>query len=235
MLSKKARFLSSICLSRYYSSGDTNVRLNDFHVPMIDERLRKRLFGDYQEPKLTDSIYRNALGKISEITKTKEFDYILHETKNFNKKNSNRNSFDDSETNKLPFRLPKLASDDLRDHFELIAEDLVNDYKNLLLDFAELSNIPPMPTVWAKTVGWTKYEKDGSFSAVEFPDDNVLVFDVETCVMEGSPPVMATAVSKDFWYFTLIFLVNHTLILVNQRLYAQFTFCSGIRGAVLVF
>ena len=49
-------------------------------------------------------------------------------------------------------------------------------------------------------VGWTKYDTNGKAEAVKIPNEEILVFDVETCVQEGPWPIMATALSPTAWY-----------------------------------
>ena len=49
-------------------------------------------------------------------------------------------------------------------------------------------------------LSWNRYnESDGTTSKVDYPVDDVLVFDVETLVMYQNCPVMAVAVSSDSW------------------------------------
>lgn len=49
--------------------------------------------------------------------------------------------------------------------------------------------------------GWTKYCTDtGEAQKVYFPEENVLIFDVETCVNHGHNPIIATALGKSSWY-----------------------------------
>ncbi len=45
-----------------------------------------------------------------------------------------------------------------------------------------------------------RYNADGSHSKVDFPQEEALVFDVETCVAEGQFPTLAAAVSPSAWY-----------------------------------
>ncbi|GAC74929.1 mitochondrial DNA polymerase gamma, catalytic subunit [Moesziomyces antarcticus T-34] len=68
------------------------------------------------------------------------------------------------------------------------------------------------PVTWSIEPGWTKYpvlrSKDNSAVALgpgvsvahPDPEDDMLVFDVETMVQEGPFPVMATAASPNAWY-----------------------------------
>lgn len=50
--------------------------------------------------------------------------------------------------------------------------------------------------------GWTAYDpKTGNTTSVEFPDENLLFFDVEVCVIDGQLPTLAVALSPTKWYF----------------------------------
>ena len=43
-----------------------------------------------------------------------------------------------------------------------------------------------MPKKWIFQEGWTKYDrKTGKGVPVEYPEDDLLIFDIENCVVEG--------------------------------------------------
>lgn len=45
-----------------------------------------------------------------------------------------------------------------------------------------------------------RYSKDGkTATAVDYPDEQAMVFDVETLVCEGNFPVLAVALSPNHW------------------------------------
>ena len=75
------------------------------------------------------------------------------------------------------------------------------------MNYAEVlvgSKLPLRPRKWLFREGWTKYDSViKKCYPVDFPDENALVFDVETQVAEGGFPKIATAVSKNAW---LVFL-----------------------------
>ena len=57
---------------------------------------------------------------------------------------------------------------------------------------------------WSQRAGWTKYDPlTGKATAVKYPEEDILVFDVEMLVSEGHFPTMATAVSPTNWYAPL--------------------------------
>ena len=50
------------------------------------------------------------------------------------------------------------------------------------------------------STGWTKYDPElGVGTPVEFPDEDLLFFDVEVCVLDGQLPTMAIALSPTAW------------------------------------
>ena len=61
--------------------------------------------------------------------------------------------------------------------------------------------VPAPPARWAFKPGWTRYDPDTMKAySVECPLEEAIVFDVETLVLEGSSPVMATALTPKAWY-----------------------------------
>ncbi|KAG8530381.1 DNA-directed DNA polymerase gamma mip1 [Bacidia gigantensis] len=56
------------------------------------------------------------------------------------------------------------------------------------------------PRRWNKQSGWTKYYEDGTFEAVDAPNEEMLTFDTEVMWRESSFAVMACAASKTGWY-----------------------------------
>ncbi|KAG0719725.1 DNA polymerase subunit gamma-1, mitochondrial [Chionoecetes opilio] len=99
----------------------------------------------------------------------------------------------------VEIKLPKLESNDLDQHFRVIAEDQCFHYKELLNTLIG-DDLPSYPSQWEFTPGWTRYNIDGSSSPVDYPECCAVVFDVEVCVKEGNQPTLATAVSNKYWY-----------------------------------
>lgn len=97
------------------------------------------------------------------------------------------------------FKLPPLKDRDLDQHFRIIAEEQCAPYKDLLCQLVG-ADLPNFPSRWNFTSGWTRYNADGSVTAVDYPDCKALVFDVEVCMEEGKRPTLATAVSDKYWY-----------------------------------
>lgn len=95
--------------------------------------------------------------------------------------------------------LPSLHGDNVDDHFRWIADEQLKPYLRLIKNMLT-AELPPIPTQWAMTKGWTRYERDGRCTQLTHPVEECLVLDVEVCVREGPAPVLAVAVSPTHWY-----------------------------------
>ena len=100
----------------------------------------------------------------------------------------------------IDFPLPVLHGDNIDEHFKEVAIHQSKHY----FGFAEsmssiLHPIPKMPHQWLFKSGWTKYSPGESPIAVDVPEEDALVFDVEVCMNAGDVPVLATALSKSAW------------------------------------
>ena len=95
--------------------------------------------------------------------------------------------------------LPDLLGGNIDSHFRHLATQQSAPYRELAETLASCE-LPALPKSWSFEPGWTRYGKDGSVSQVEFPEDEGLVFDVETLMQEGGFPTMATAASSKAWW-----------------------------------
>ncbi|EPZ34297.1 hypothetical protein ROZALSC1DRAFT_28342 [Rozella allomycis CSF55] len=97
------------------------------------------------------------------------------------------------------FKLPSLMGENIQEHFLNMGRMEAKPY----LDYAyELYScgVPEKPKKFAMRAGWTKYG-DGGDEEVEFPDEKILVFDVEVLAENDNKyPTMAVAVSPTNWY-----------------------------------
>lgn len=97
-------------------------------------------------------------------------------------------------------KLPPLQGGTLETHFERIARAQVQPYQGLAERLAA-HTLPPMPSEWRLQPGWTHYcPNTGRATAVPFPTDTALVFDIENCVREGAAPTLACACGPTGWY-----------------------------------
>ncbi|KJH48256.1 transport protein particle component, Bet3 [Dictyocaulus viviparus] len=100
----------------------------------------------------------------------------------------------------INIELPKLKSPSLQEHFRIVAQEMVYKYKILLDSAASFPMSFPKPPLWKCQSGWTKYSHNGTIEKVEYPQEDVFFFDVETCVKDGQLPTLAVALSGDAWY-----------------------------------
>lgn len=99
----------------------------------------------------------------------------------------------------IGFDLPDLQGASLDEHFYRLGMDSAEPYLSLAKKYARASP-PPKPRRWQRRSGWTKYNEDGSWEAVDAPNEEVLTFDTEVMYLETSFPAMACAVSATHWY-----------------------------------
>uniref|UniRef100_A0A336KHX2 DNA polymerase subunit gamma-1 n=1 Tax=Culicoides sonorensis TaxID=179676 RepID=A0A336KHX2_CULSO len=95
--------------------------------------------------------------------------------------------------------LPKMKGEDIQEHFYHIGEMQSQAYRELTRSLIT-NRVPPLPNTWILAPGWVQYHPEKGPIQIEFPPDNALVFDVETCVKNGPAPVLACAVSDKYWY-----------------------------------
>ena len=98
----------------------------------------------------------------------------------------------------IDFQLPPLVGADLDEHFRSIALDQVQPYSDLA-HYLLNSSAPDLPKTWQFSPWWMRYE-GGQAVSVPYPEEDVIVFDVEVCVQESHHPVLAMAVSPVCWY-----------------------------------
>ena len=98
----------------------------------------------------------------------------------------------------LNFELPKLFGKNIDEHFRHLGKKQTEDYVKLAERIVK-TDLPDKPKRWEYAAGWTKYGTEGEVTPVEFPEEEVYVFDIESLVQEGNYPTMATAVSDKHW------------------------------------
>uniref|UniRef100_A0A670K2H7 DNA polymerase subunit gamma-1 n=1 Tax=Podarcis muralis TaxID=64176 RepID=A0A670K2H7_PODMU len=105
------------------------------------------------------------------------------------------------ETTTLPdveLQLPQLYGANIDEHFRILAQKQSLPYLEAAKELLQFG-IPPVPLEWAWKSGWTRYGPSGEKTAVDFPDERALVFDVEVCMNAGQCPTLAVAVSSNAW------------------------------------
>lgn len=92
-----------------------------------------------------------------------------------------------------------IAGTNIGDHFTNLAQKQVEDYVKLAEQLF-VDKLPQKPTEWAYCPGWVKYDENDVPVPVNYPEEQILVFDVEVIVQEGNFPALATAMSDQYWY-----------------------------------
>ena len=101
----------------------------------------------------------------------------------------------------IAFTLPPLQADTIDSHFYAIGAKVAEPYLSMSKKLAS-TTLPPLPERWVIQSGWTKYwtGEDGLHESVESPDEELLVFDVESMPKYHQFAVMACAASPTAWY-----------------------------------
>ena len=97
------------------------------------------------------------------------------------------------------FDLPPIAGGTLDEHFQRLGSAGSEPYLSYAKSFVRSAQ-PQRPRKWENRSGWTKYYKDGSSEPVDFPDEEMISFDVEVMWKETSFAAMACAMSPTHWY-----------------------------------
>ncbi|KAJ8683659.1 hypothetical protein QAD02_019451 [Eretmocerus hayati] len=103
----------------------------------------------------------------------------------------------DTEIPSVNIAIPGLRGQNIEEHFLNIANEQAQPYINVVQKL--MCDLPPIPNDFVFQEGWTKYGANGP-EAVEHPEEDALVFDVEVCMKNGPLPTLATAASPTAWY-----------------------------------
>jgi len=127
------RFQQIVRFSRLKS---TIRRTNPLGIQMLSSKLHEQLFSSVGEP--------------------------IYSDKNIEKSKQHLQQFDlglkDSEIlDNIEFDLPSLESQNLNEHFEIIARKQSKPYIDLIYQLIKSNNIPSQPTKWKYEKGWTKF------------------------------------------------------------------------------
>ncbi|PSK43084.1 DNA polymerase gamma, mitochondrial [Elsinoe australis] len=153
-------------------------RYNEIGVQQVSDHVHKQLFA------------HSGLGAPPELVKLSKDHLTRHDLLGKNTDSSPPVAFD----------LPELQGKTLDEHFYRLGMDSAEPYMTLAKRFARASP-PQKPRKWeTKKSGWTKYFADGSWKAVDAPEEQVLTFDTEVMWKETSFPAMACAASDSAWY-----------------------------------
>jgi len=153
-------------------------RSNIVGIQMIPESLRHKIFGSCAESPVDEG------KRLAIENHLKKHDLL-------GKKTTVQENVD------LP--LPPLHGTNIDEHFRTIAAQQTLPYRENAEKLASFS-LPPQPDQWILREGWTKYDFVNKICyAVDFPDEQAIVLDVEVLVPEGNYPAIATAASATAW------------------------------------
>eukprot|EP00117_Sycon_ciliatum_P041275 scpid20856/ scgid30220/ DNA polymerase subunit gamma-1; Mitochondrial DNA polymerase catalytic subunit; PolG-alpha len=163
-------------------SGGKNTRHNLFGIQMLPDELRKPIFGER-----------------SSGTTSPDPVAALHARKELIEK---YNLLLKSETQECPeFEMPQLLGSDVAEHFREIGRRQCQPYLQYADALMGVESLPGMPTKWQFTPGWCRYSAQcPQGKPVPFPDEKVLVFDVEVWMEAPTLPILAVAASPTAWY-----------------------------------
>ncbi|XP_022091269.1 DNA polymerase subunit gamma-1-like [Acanthaster planci] len=99
----------------------------------------------------------------------------------------------------VDFKLPKLYGRNIDEHFRVLANKQSDKYIKIS-EALSFGSLPTMPQEWAFMKGWTMYDGSGNQTAVDYPLEEAVVFDVECLMAEGNFPTLAVAASTEAWY-----------------------------------
>ncbi|XP_050076357.1 DNA polymerase subunit gamma-1, mitochondrial [Anopheles maculipalpis] len=163
---------------------DEGPRMNEMNIQMLSNSLYRQIF----QP---NSRTKQPTGRIDPARVKSLQEELL------------RHGIDVSKPVLLPdveLKLPPLRGANIEEHFYTISEEQSEPYRRAVEQLPQ--DTPALPDVWAKAPGWTRYDPaTGSATAIAYPTDAALVFDVEVCVKVGPLPIMATATgTAGCWY-----------------------------------
>lgn len=191
-----AVLLSSGASAKGAEATSANRRTSALGIQMISKSLHKQIFGD--EPRVS----KDAVEKSKKHLKSHGIDI---------------GSIRSTELPDIDIDLPPLLGSDVNDHFIKIANQQIEPYLSLAKNLVDVS-LPEMPKKWSFVSGWTQYYGNTPI-AVPYPDEDALILDVEVCVRDSERPILATAVSPNYWYSW-----------VSQRLIAHEDYDIEVQG-----
>ncbi|KAK3648991.1 DNA-directed DNA polymerase gamma mip1 [Elasticomyces elasticus] len=170
---------------------DSEARFNEIGVQHVSKHIHDQLFPA-----------RQRRDKDEQTSSQDDAEFTKEELVDLSRKHLAHHELLGKQSDNAPpiaFDMPALQGKTMDEHFHRLGLDSTSHYLTLVKHYARASP-PPRPRKWLRRAGWTKYSSDGTTEEVEFPDAEVLTFDVEVLYHETSFPAMATAVSATHWY-----------------------------------
>jgi DNA polymerase gamma 1 len=126
------------CLSRYFHQTvrfHSIRRTNPLGIQMLSSKLHEQLFSSVGEPTYQEINVEKSKKHLC------QFDLGSHESEILEN---------------IEFDLPKLESQNLNEHFEIIARQQSKSYVDLIHQLIK-AKVPLQPTQWNYAKGWTKF------------------------------------------------------------------------------
>jgi len=163
-------------------------RFTDLGYPVLGDDLQRRIFGKQRPREMSRLAKQKAQNLLKDFDIQTPVDYPDH-------------LYDG------PLPLPELKGENLKEHFEAIANEQIGEYKELGNEFAacKLPEIPPV-TALKFVPGWTRYTKvrgKWKTESVPYPLERAFTYDTETYVHGGAFPIIGTALSAKAAYIWL--------------------------------
>jgi len=161
---------------------------NEHGYPVLSNSLHKKLFGNLSRPTVKSSTLERSRRLLSRFDVPVPVDFP-------------DNLYDGD----LPF--PDLMGENIKDHFEHMAEEFLDDYLARADEFST-AKLPKCPGYddFIFQPGWTRYEWDGNrfiTEQVPHPLEKAFTYDTETFVVGGAFPVIGTCFSAKASYVWL--------------------------------
>jgi DNA polymerase gamma 1 len=165
-------------ISLISAKADDDTRVNAVGIQYLPLEMRNKVFGTGRNEQPSPELVE-----------------IAKESLAFNNLLGKKTTIDEP----IIFDVPRLLGKDLDEHFYKIGRRMSEPYLTIAKSLAA-GNLVDKPLKWVQRSGWTKYEPGRNPVAVEWPDEDALVFDIEVLYKISNFPVMATAMSPTAWY-----------------------------------
>lgn len=164
--------------------------VNEVGIQYLSRNLHEQLF-----PENRKANYKKVLKKPSkyDLIKVALSQRYLQKFNLLNKKTSINDPIQLS-------NLPKLAGNLINEHFMKLALHDSSNYLQYANMLCQLQSLPKRPKEWLMKPGWYRYDGIGAPMKVDYPLEEILVFDVESMYQVSKYAVMATCVSPVAWY-----------------------------------
>ncbi|SCU96353.1 LAMI_0F06260g1_1 [Lachancea mirantina] len=165
-----------------YSTGE-KLRLNAVGIQHLSAHLHKQVFGRNSNPSQQES-HESQHKDLERLSKQfLRHHGLLGKT---------------SVSKPISFDVPELQGNSLDEHFQKLGQFAAYPYLDMARN--KFTKLVRRPERWILRSGWIRYEPGKDPEPVPRPEEDTMVFDVETLYKIGPYPTLAVAVSKNAWY-----------------------------------